>query len=150
MRVGTEGSFRVRCAGWFSSWLVFEMNTEDRRSNVSLPSGRGYAMGLHFDAGLSARWSGFLRCRVQGTLPPRTNCSTPVISVATVRPFLNHCLKLRDLFNSVYSHDFSKASGYALSSSCWRPAPSAANAASAASMPVLMAAWLPLMRDAFR
>jgi hypothetical protein len=38
---GTEGSFNVRCGGWFSSWLVLEMNTEERRSNVSLPSGFG-------------------------------------------------------------------------------------------------------------
>ena len=42
---GTLASFSVRCAGWFSSWFVFEMNTDDSRSNVSLPSGFGYAIG---------------------------------------------------------------------------------------------------------
>ena len=30
-----------RCAGWSSSWLVFEMNTEDSRSKLILPSGLG-------------------------------------------------------------------------------------------------------------
>ena len=38
---GTDGSFSVRCAGWSSAWLVLEMNTEDSRSKVSLPSGLG-------------------------------------------------------------------------------------------------------------
>src|SRR5450830_212384 len=38
---GTEASFSVRWAGWFSAWLVLLMNTLDRRSKVSLPSGLG-------------------------------------------------------------------------------------------------------------
>ncbi|MDT4883138.1 hypothetical protein FQZ97_1191550 [compost metagenome] len=38
----------------------------------------------------------------------------------------------------------------ALSSSLLRPAVTASNAASAHNMPLLMAAWLPLMRAAFR
>ena len=40
--IGTDGSFSVRCGGWFSSWLVLEMNTEDSLSKVSTPSGLGY------------------------------------------------------------------------------------------------------------
>ena len=40
--IGIEGSFSVRCGGWFSSWLVLEMNTEDSLSKVSTPSGLGY------------------------------------------------------------------------------------------------------------
>ena len=47
--------------------------------------------------------------QVQGILPLNTSCSMPVISVATVRPFLNHCLKLRALFSSACSHEFLKA-----------------------------------------
>ena len=39
--IGTVGSFSVRWAGWSSSWLVLEMNTEDSRSKVSMPSGLG-------------------------------------------------------------------------------------------------------------
>src|SRR5690606_29407186 len=38
---GIEGSLSVRWTGWSSSWLVFEINTELRRSKVSLPSGLG-------------------------------------------------------------------------------------------------------------
>ncbi|MNJ69642.1 hypothetical protein D3C77_660160 [compost metagenome] len=83
-------------------------------------------------------------------MPLSSSCSTPVITVAMVRPFLNHCLKLRALFNSACSHDASKAFGYAASSSWRRSASRASNAASAAILPDLMAAWLPLMRDAFR
>ncbi|MNN05760.1 hypothetical protein D3C81_1185300 [compost metagenome] len=44
MSTGTLGSLSVRWAGWFSSWFVLLMNTEDRRSNVSLPSGFGYSI----------------------------------------------------------------------------------------------------------
>ena len=39
--IATAGSRSCRCAGWFSSWLVLLMNTDDRRSKVSLPSGLG-------------------------------------------------------------------------------------------------------------
>ncbi len=35
------------------SRFVFEMNTDESRSKVSLPSGFGYVMGLHCEAGLS-------------------------------------------------------------------------------------------------
>ncbi|CFN70253.1 Uncharacterised protein [Bordetella pertussis] len=38
---GTLSSFSVKCTGWFSSWLVLEMNTELSLSKVSLPSGLG-------------------------------------------------------------------------------------------------------------
>src|SRR5712692_4869247 len=51
---GTDGALRVRWQGWFSSWLVLEMNTEERRSKVSLPSGFGYSIGPHSEAGLKA------------------------------------------------------------------------------------------------
>ena len=40
-----------------------------------------------------------------GKLPLSTSCSMPVMTVATVRPFLNHCLKLRALFSSSCSQE---------------------------------------------
>ncbi|MNE98796.1 hypothetical protein D3C80_1973660 [compost metagenome] len=40
-----------------------------------------------------------------------SHCSMPVISVATVWPFLNHCLKFFDSFSSSCSQLVSKAAG---------------------------------------
>src|SRR5690606_14417948 len=85
---GMEASFSVRCTGSFSSWLVFEINTELSLSKVSLPSGFGYSICTHSEAGCRQAWSGLLWCKVHGILPLSSHCSTPVISVATVRPFL--------------------------------------------------------------
>ena len=98
---GTFASFSVRCAGWFSSWFVFEMNTDESRSNVSLPSGFGYSIGWHCDAGFNISWSACLWCSVHGTLPPITFCSSPTISVPRYSPLAIHCLKLRARYSSV-------------------------------------------------
>jgi hypothetical protein len=35
------GVLQLQVAGWSSSWLVFDRNTEDSRSKVSTPSGLG-------------------------------------------------------------------------------------------------------------
>src|SRR5690554_2750018 len=115
MSTGTESSFRVRCTGWFSSWLVLEMNTEERRSKVSLPSGFGYSIFGHSLAGFRYSWSALVRWMVHGgDLMPRrgsSQYSMPFIRLPTYRPFLNHCLKLRACLSSLYSQDASKASG---------------------------------------
>ncbi|CFN70249.1 Uncharacterised protein [Bordetella pertussis] len=66
-------------------------------------------MRAHCDAGCRQAWSGLLWRRVQGNLPLSSHCSIPVMKVPTVRPFLNHCLKLRALFSSACSHEDSKA-----------------------------------------
>jgi hypothetical protein len=52
---GTLSSLSVRWAGWSPSWLVPLRATDDSRSKLSLPSGRGYSMGVHSLAGFS--WS---------------------------------------------------------------------------------------------
>jgi hypothetical protein len=57
---GTDASLSVRCAGWFSSWLVLLTNTDDSRSKVSWLSGLGYSMRGHWSAGFNAAWSGLL------------------------------------------------------------------------------------------
>src|SRR5262249_30819760 len=53
----------LRCGGWSSSWLVLDRNTEESRSNVILPSGLGYAIGVHCAAG---------RSEVKSALPCRS------------------------------------------------------------------------------
>ena len=149
---GTAASFSVRCAGWFSSWLVLLMNTcSGGRRSACRPAwgSRSGALGGRFEVHVV----GLSRCSVQGGAVPSggsSHCSMPVISVPMVRPFLNHCLKLRARSSSVVQPALLEGFGEALSSSCWRPARAASKAASAASMPVLMAAWLPLMRLALR
>ena len=45
-----RGVLQRQVGGWFSSWLVLEMNTEDSLSKVSTPSGLGY---LIFGASLA-------------------------------------------------------------------------------------------------
>ena len=115
MRTGTVGSFSVRWAGWFSSWLVFEMNTDERRSKVSLPSGFGYSILVQSAAGLSETLSGFVPCSVQGGFFTPTlgssHCSMPVMILPSVGLFLNHSLKLRDWSSSSFSQLCSKAAG---------------------------------------
>ena len=37
--------------------IVFDTNTEDRRSKVSTPSGLGYTIGWNSDLGRSVSWS---------------------------------------------------------------------------------------------
>lgn len=54
---GTESSLSVRWAGWSWSWLVPVSATDDSRSKESSPSGLGYAIGVHSEAGRNALWS---------------------------------------------------------------------------------------------
>src|SRR5437762_3511726 len=61
-------------------------------------------------------------------------------------PHLSPGFTLRTLYRSSKTHDLRNASGYEVSSSLARPSLSAANAASAASMPVFIALCEPLMR----
>ena len=79
-RSGTAGSLSVRCAGWSSSWLVLETNTEESRSKVSTPSGFGYAIGVQSDLGRSVSWSACAWVSVHGALPRKTTWSMPTIS----------------------------------------------------------------------
>jgi len=66
-----------------------------------------------------------------------------------VPSFDHRGLKLRTVCSSLRIHDRSNACLYSTSSSPARPALIAAAAASAASMPLFMALWLPLMRGTF-
>ena len=68
---------------------------------------------------------------------------------STVPNFDRKGLALRTARSSLWTQDLSKASLYAASSSPDRPAEMAACAASAAIMPLLIAAWLPLIRGTF-
>src|SRR2546430_1563444 len=74
----------------------------------------------------------------------------PPCSVPSHKPHLSPGLTLRTLYRSSYTHELRNASGYAASSSRARPSPSAANAASAPSIPVFIALGPPLIRGTLR
>ncbi|WP_321806318.1 hypothetical protein [Burkholderia sp. BCC1993] len=59
-----------------SSWFAFETNTDDSRSNVSLPSGFEYSTGAH-QRGIT---DGCLNRREQAALRLCPDCSSQVVA----------------------------------------------------------------------
>ena len=102
------------------------------------------------DAGFSDSLSGLPWRSVQPTSAPSprslSHMCAPPCKLPSHMPHLRPGLTLRTLYRSSYTHDLRHASSRSASLSCARPAASAANADSAASMPVFIALWLPLMR----
>ena len=116
-----------------------------------MSSGFGYSIGWHSAAGGASRGppAGGAASTARRAAAGSSHCSMPSSALPISRPFLNHGLKLRVRCSSSCSQRRLERLriGGELVALAARPA-SAANAASAASMPVLIAAWLPLMRGA--
>src|SRR5215212_3566622 len=105
-------SATFRCTGWSSSWLVLERNTDDKRSNVSLPSGFGGAIGACAVAGSSVLRSGFACDWVPNSEKPRVlhHMSIPPSATPTTVPNLDHSgLTLRTRYKSLPTEESRQA-----------------------------------------
>src|SRR5260370_32421849 len=85
-------SATFRWTGWVSSWLVLDRNTDESLSNVILPSGFGYEIGVWTFAGASVSWSGFACDWVPNSEKPSVlhHMATPPSATPMMVPNLDH------------------------------------------------------------
>src|SRR5579863_3488422 len=135
-------SVTLRWTGWSSSWLVLDRNTDDSLSKVSLPSGFGGEIGAWAFAASSVLLSRLACDWVPNSENPSVlhHMSMPPSATPRMVPNLDHSgLTLRTRYRSLPTAESRQAFSYSTSSSLARPAASAAETCSAASMPLPIA-----------